>query len=153
MLLPDNTAHIYGLLEFIVEKLLYPALLIFLTHWVGKRSQVNQWVREKKFQEYSDLLDILLERKEDILLEKSSGTIEAVGIHDQAERTRKYLAVGRTFQDRLFIDDAVRRLNALERWNSIERMAADYSSSYVDCQTKLNDLINEIRNHAKYDVQ
>jgi hypothetical protein len=96
---------------------------------------------------------MLIERKDDILWNKSGGPIEAIDPCDQAERTRKYFSLGKTFQNRLFIDQSIKKLNVLERWNEIERLASDHQSSYVDCQTKLNDLIDAVRQSAKDSVR
>jgi len=151
--MPSNANNLYALLAFVAERVVYPALLILMTHWVGKKSQANQMATRQKMQEYSELLDILLERKKDILFRKSGPVIEAVDQHEEAERAQRFLAVGKTFQDRLFIDRALKKIDALERWNSIERLASDHRSSYVDCQTKLNHLIEEIRKQAQNDVR
>jgi hypothetical protein len=88
----------------IVWAAISPFLYIWIGAWLTRRSQSNHWLRDKKLQEYSELLDTLLERKEDILWNKSGGPIEAVDPRDQAERDKRFFAVGRMFQNRLFID-------------------------------------------------
>ena len=46
--MPSNANNLYALLAFVAERVVYPALLILMTHWVGKKSQANQMATRQK---------------------------------------------------------------------------------------------------------
>jgi hypothetical protein len=143
----------FGVFERALGPLIGVAVGAFLTALLTRRSQFNQWLRDRKLQEYTELLDVLLERKEAILWGKSNMGVEVLSPQQQADETRKYLAVSKTFQNRLFIDKSLRKLQVLEKWSETEREASDDTSSYVQCETKLNQLIDAIRKAAQDEVR
>ena len=72
----------------------------------------------------------------------------------EADRARKEVDLSKAFQNRLFIDDTIKKLGIIEKWNEIERSAIiDHAASFVDFQTKMNMVIEEIRKSAKDSVR
>jgi len=139
--------HFTALLERVVAPLI-GLIGVIVGAWLTRSSQTNQWIRDRKLQEYTELLDVLVERKEAILLSKST-TITVLTSQQQSDEAHKCLAASKIFQNRLFIDNALRKIQALEKWSDIERMAGEPNIGVGECQAKFNHLIDAIKRSAQ----
>ncbi len=134
-----------------LERILVPLACLLIGAELTRRFQFDHWVRDKKLREYVELIDAMLDAKWVMLETRAmrAGGVAVISHDEQEDAFRKQVALGKAFQNRLFIDKTLRKLRILEKWNEIERLAADDASTYVDFGAKLNDLIEAVRKSAR----
>ena len=75
-----------------------PLLYVWAGSALSRRSQANQWVKDRKLREYSELLDLLLERKMDLLNAKCSMGYQVTTGNKRLNRIVRQLICRRYFK-------------------------------------------------------
>lgn len=89
---------------------------IVLGHYLSKKAQQEQWVRENKKAEYRELLSVINESFM-LLMELRRPGI-ALGPEEQRELLQAETKSVRTIADRIYVAEAITKINLMKRWTT-----------------------------------
>jgi len=89
-----------------------------------------------------------VKRKQAILFAKSEGPADPYSMGHAIEHD-EWRAASQVLDSRLFIDDALKQIQAPQKWNEIGRMPEDPTVGATQCAAKLDELIESIKRAAQ----
>jgi hypothetical protein len=109
-----------------------------LTNILTGRSQRKQWLADNRKQEYRELLSTLTHSMTVIMT--YTGTMVAIGPHEQKEFQKAYNEALRVLHDRIFVAEQIKRDKIEDRWTTA--MAELKRTNDIHC---LDDPFDEIK--------